>query len=94
MCHIGIVIVYMFIGKTLVLLAIEGGAKNSFVIYRPNTGLQPHEDIKSDLMNKYRRIATTVAQPLWEQTYNSSLQSCMHGSACKAGKQIESFRFC
>lgn len=73
-------------GRTLVLLAVEGGTKNSFVIYRPNTGLQPHEDIKAELLPRYRKISLSAAKALWDTAYQASLNTCMHGPACKSGK--------
>lgn len=72
-------------GKKLYLLSIEKeNALNVFTIYRPNTGLSPFEETKTDLLQKYEKIKPENAERGWKDQFARTENDCIHGVNCGA----------
>lgn len=56
-----------------------------FSIIRPNTGPSFIEMDAAELLQKYAPCPRDDVQAAWEETYESSLDHCMHGPVCQAG---------
>ena len=72
-------------GKNLYLLASEKeNAPGLYIIYRPNTGISPFEESKSDLLQKYDRIEPSEAEEGWKEQFINTENDCVHGKYCKS----------
>ena len=73
-------------GRTQVILALaKPGARNTFSIYRPNTGASFFEMDVEELDTKYRKYEDgdeELARRPWAQTYELTERGCMHGASC------------
>lgn len=71
-------------GKRLLLLAIRKEQSNHlYTVIRPNTGVSPFEEEKTDLFLKYDKIEPSDAEHGWTRTFENTKEKCMHGSKCK-----------
>jgi len=72
-------------GKKLYLLAIQKEQSNHlFTITRPNTGVSPFEEEKSDLFHKYEPITPAEVEQGWTEQYERTKDGCFHGDSCKS----------
>jgi hypothetical protein len=73
-------------GRTQVILALaKPGARNTFGIYRPNTGASFFEMDVEELDSKYRKYDESdeeSARVPWDVTYELTENGCMHGASC------------
>ena len=73
-------------GRTQVILALaKPGARNTFGIYRPNTGASFFEMDVEELDSKYRKYDENdeeSARVPWDVTYELTENGCMHGASC------------
>lgn len=70
-------------GAHAVLLALQKpGQKNLFTIIRPNTGESYIDMERSELDMKYAKLDAQSAQEEWDQIYERSMSTCMHGAHC------------
>ena len=71
-------------GKKLYLLATEKeNVSNVYIIYRPNTGISPFEETRSDLLHKYDKIEPPQAEEGWNEQFVRTEHGCIHGASCK-----------
>ena len=77
-------------GRTQVILALaKPGARNTFSIYRPNTGASFFEMDVEELDTKYRKYEDhdeDAARHPWAQTYELTERGCMHGASCAVSR--------
>ena len=77
-------------GRTQVILALaKPGARNTFSIYRPNTGASFFEMDVEELDTKYRKYEDCdeeLARHPWAQTYELTERGCMHGASCAVSR--------
>ena len=77
-------------GRTQVILALaKPGARNTFSIYRPNTGASFFEMDVEELDTKYRKYEDRdeeLARHPWAQTYELTERGCMHGASCAVSR--------
>ena len=52
--------------------------KQSFYLYRPNTGLQVRLETVKELEGKYRKVNSDEAEKPWTEQYESSSTTCSH----------------
>uniref|UniRef100_T1IRW6 Strawberry notch n=1 Tax=Strigamia maritima TaxID=126957 RepID=T1IRW6_STRMM len=78
-------------GKQPAILAVEftaGSASRKrerrdrnekvFSVYRPNTGLQFRQETLTEILKKYSKASTDLAQPHWQDQYDSATDVCSH----------------
>ena len=71
--------------RRYILALAKPGAKNTFSIHRPNTGVSFFEMDIDELTQKYTQVKDEEdAREAWEATYQLTERGCMHGSSCSA----------
>ncbi|GMH33357.1 hypothetical protein BSKO_01191 [Bryopsis sp. KO-2023] len=77
-------------GMILYMLAIQKpGHKNTFRVFRPNTGESYFDMQRDDLERKYMKVSMADAKDHWDEVYEKSLTTCMHGMQCPQGQDCQ-----
>ena len=50
----------------------------------------PYPGVQADELNmKYKRMSEEEAEPGWNEVFEASLDSCMHGAYCQQGADCQ-----
>ncbi|XP_041357018.1 protein FORGETTER 1-like [Gigantopelta aegis] len=69
--------------KRYILATQKENSTHLFKIARPNTGLSPLDEEKTDLLHKYLIITPEKAEEGWKCQYEESHDGCLHGKSCR-----------